>query len=87
MFNLININNNFSFLFNKKRKEKKELKILIDRFYQVFNDHGIPKTEIPKVIPEISLSLLEKDEELLSILTNEMIERYPFLQTTILCNY
>jgi hypothetical protein len=73
MISLFKINNTFNFVF--KQRKKKKTKELIRRFYKIFNDHSIPATEIPNLIPEITLDTLEKDTQLLSILTNEMIDR------------
>lgn len=49
--------------------------IVTDRFLQIFNGHGVATTEIPRLIPEVTLDKLESRESLLSVLSNELIDK------------
>lgn len=49
--------------------------VVTQRFIQIFNDHGVATTEIPRLIPEVTLEKLESHESLLLALTNEVIDK------------
>jgi len=45
-----------------------------ERFLQLFKDHNVATTEIPRLIPQITLEQLRDVDTLLSALTNEVIK-------------
>lgn len=51
-----------------------QLNLLADRFVQLFVDHGVEKTQIPRVFPKISLQDLSSKSALLEKLTPSLID-------------
>ena len=68
MFNIL------SNIFKSKQKAL-PVSIVADRFRQLFLDHGISSTQIPRVFSEISLEDLQSNESLIKILTPNLIEK------------
>lgn len=52
-----------------------DVNVVAARFIQLFADHGIERTQIPRVFGEISLAQLSTPENLLSVLTPELIDK------------
>lgn len=57
------------------------------RFRQLFKDHGVEETQIPRVFQEITLDDLKSDDSLLKKLTTDFIDEVtkgnpPFLVAT-----
>lgn len=68
MFNIL------SNIFKSKQKAL-PVSIVADRFRQLFLDHGISSTQIPRVFSEISLEDLQSNESLIKILRPNLIEK------------
>ncbi len=45
------------------------------RFIQVFEDHGIAVSQIPRLLPQIQLSDLKSEDTLLQVLNHEVLEQ------------
>jgi hypothetical protein len=48
--------------------------VVARRFLQIFQDHGVPATQIPRLVPQISLDKLSTTEALLSALNGDVLE-------------
>lgn len=59
----------------KKKKEPSPLDIVAHRFVQIFQDHGVSISQIPRFIPVITLEKLNNHEALLSALTTDVLEQ------------
>ena len=57
------------------KQEDKKIILIAKRFIQVFEFHGIKKSQIPQIIPEIELKDLLSAEKLISILNNNIIDK------------
>lgn len=49
--------------------------VVARRFLQIFKDHGVPTTQIPRLIPELTLDKLANPEILLPELNGEILEK------------
>lgn len=58
-------------LFNKVQNDP--VTIVARRFFQAFQDHGIPVAQIPRLIPQLSLDKLVSPESLLPALNSEVL--------------
>jgi len=54
---------------------KKPTNLVISRFFQSFQDHGVEKTQIPNLLPQVSLSAIASSSELLKVLTPDVLEQ------------
>lgn len=59
----------------KSKQKPLPVSIVTDRFRQLFLDHGISSTQIPRVFSEVSLEDLQSNEALIKILTPNLIEK------------
>lgn len=50
------------------------LNIVAQRFVQVFNDHGVQSSQIPRLMPQIKLDDLQSEVSVLAILTTELLD-------------
>jgi len=68
-----------SFNISKLRKrfagKTKPVNIVARRFVQIFNDHGVQTTQIPRFIPQVNLDDLNSDESLLAVLTPKILDQ------------
>lgn len=51
------------------------IRLVVQRFVQVFNEHGVATSQIPRFIPEASLDKLRSWDVLASILTPEVLDK------------
>ena len=51
------------------------LSIVVQRFLQVFNDHGVQSSQIPRLMPQIKLDDLQSEASLLAVLTPELLDQ------------
>lgn len=49
--------------------------VVAQRFLQVFHDHGLQTTQIPRLLPQIKLDDLKFEEALLAVLTPEILDQ------------
>lgn len=56
-------------------KKKQSLDVVAYRFCQIFQDHGVERSQIPRLIPQINLGDLKSDEALLAALTPEILDQ------------
>ena len=59
----------------KRKKPVDPATIVVNRFLQIFKDHGVSISQIPRLIPQVTLDKLKDTETLLQALTNEVIEQ------------
>jgi len=59
--------------FSKQKEDP--ITIVASRFLKVFHDHGVAVTEIPRLIPEVSLEQLRNTESLIKALTPEILDK------------
>jgi hypothetical protein len=45
------------------------------RFFQVFLDHGVEASQIPRLLPQLKLDDLQSPEKLLAALTSELLDQ------------
>jgi hypothetical protein len=57
------------------RKNGDSLGIVAPRFLQVFHDHGVETSQIPRLIQQIKLDELQSSEKLLAALTPEILDQ------------
>jgi hypothetical protein len=55
--------------------EADHVKAVADRFVQIFKDHGVARSQIPRFIPEVSLDKLCSWDVLVSVLTPEVLDK------------
>ena len=48
--------------------------IVARRFLQIFQDHGVPATQIPRLVPQLTLDKLSSPETLLPALNGDVLE-------------
>lgn len=48
--------------------------VVARRFLQIFQDHGVPAAQVPRLVPQISLDKLSTTETLLSALSGDVLE-------------
>lgn len=58
-----------------ERKNNNTLKVVAQRFSQIFQDHGVEKSQIPRLMPQIKLGDLKSNEALLAALTPEILDQ------------
>lgn len=51
------------------------ISIIAKRFVQVFEDHGIAASQIPRLLPQIKLGDLKSEESLLQVLNHEILDQ------------
>lgn len=56
-------------------KKTQSLDIVAQRFCQIFQDHGVEKSQIPRLVPSIKLSDLKSNKALLEVLTPEILDQ------------
>lgn len=71
---LINININIPFKWGRKNKTDYTV-IVAQRFFQLFKDHGVAVSQIPRLVPDISFEKLRSPENLIPVLTDKIINR------------
>ena len=49
--------------------------IVAQRFLQVFHDHGVQTTQIPRLLPTIKLDDLKSEDALLAVLTHDVLDQ------------
>lgn len=49
--------------------------IVPQRFFQVFRDHGVEESQIPRLLPQLKLDDLQAPEKLLAALTHEILDQ------------
>lgn len=57
------------------KRPEDTVQLVPDRFIQVFKDHGVEASQIPRLFPEITLSHLQSFESLYPKLTPELLDR------------
>jgi hypothetical protein len=57
------------------KKADDPVTVVARRFVQIFREHGVPVTQIPRLIPELSLDKFAKPETLLPALSSEILEK------------
>ncbi len=58
-----------------KKEAKHPVLLVAERFLQVFEDHGVAHSQIPRLIPSLSLAQVSSPEFLLSALTPKILEQ------------
>lgn len=71
----VNINFNALWRRLKMKPNVNQTLVVAQRFEQIFNYHGITTTQIPRLIPEVTLDKLNSLESLTTVLTDEVIEK------------
>lgn len=63
-------------LVNKFSNDKKPISVQIvsQRFKQLFTDHGVELSQIPRISPKVSLDDLKSDDALLKRLNPELLD-------------
>lgn len=56
-------------------KRLQSLNVVAQRFLQIFQDHGVERSQIPRLMPQISLGDLNSNEALLAALTPEILDQ------------
>lgn len=56
-------------------KKTQSLDIVAQRFCQIFHDHGVEKSQIPRLMPQLTLGDLKTNETLLAVLTPEILDQ------------
>lgn len=51
------------------------MNVVAQRFLQVFREHGVEASQIPRLFPLIRFDDLKSEEALLSVLTPEMLDK------------
>jgi len=57
------------------KPEPEHVQTVAERFVEIFGDHGVAKSQIPRFLPEISLDKLRNWEVLASVLTPEVLDK------------
>lgn len=60
--------------FSRKTKSN-PVNIVAQRFLQVFHDHGVQTTQIPRLLPAIKLDDLKSEDALLAMLTHDVLDQ------------
>lgn len=72
---------NVSSTFNKllkgliRKNYENPVNLIPQRFFQVFEDHGVAISQIPRLLPQIKLSDLKSEDPLLQVLNHEVLEQ------------
>jgi len=56
------------------RNKVNPINLIYQRFFQVFEDHGVAVSQIPRLLPQIKLSDLKSEDALLQALNHEVFE-------------
>lgn len=56
-------------------EEANHVKTVGERFIQIFKDHGVARSQIPRFLPEVTLDKLRSWEVLVSVLTPEVLDK------------
>ncbi len=59
----------------KDKQKSDPVLIVAHRFLQIFEDHGVAVSQIPRLIPQLSLEQLRSPESLLPALTPEILQQ------------
>ena len=54
---------------------EKPLSLVAKRFLQVFHEHGVEAPQIPRLLSKVALSDLQSHEQLLKILTPDLLDQ------------
>ena len=66
----------FKYILETMKKDKPNPVFgVAERFLQLFQDHNVMLTQIPRLIPEVTLEKLKDAESLLSVLTPDVLEK------------
>lgn len=57
------------------RNNHAEIDVIARRFFQIFQDHGVEKSQISRLMPKIKLGDLKSNETLLEVLTPEILDQ------------
>lgn len=57
------------------KKKANPVSIIAKRFIQIFEDHGVAASQIPRLLPQIKLSDLKSEESLLQVLNHEILDQ------------
>lgn len=60
---------------NSGSKKTQSLDVVAQRFCQIFQDHGVERSQIPRLLPQIKLGDLKSNEALLAALTPEILDQ------------
>jgi hypothetical protein len=69
-FNIIRLWRNFT-----GNSKSNPVNIVAQRFLQVFREHGVETSQIPRLLPAIGLDDLKSEESLLTVLTPEILDK------------
>ena len=58
-----------------RNKKTQSLDVVAQRFCQIFQDHGVAKSQIPRLMPQIKLSDMKSNEDLLEALTPGILDK------------
>lgn len=58
-----------------RSKKTQSLDVVAQRFCQIFQDHGVERSQIPRLVPQIKLADLKSQEVLLSALTPAILDQ------------
>ena len=57
------------------KSQKGSIKLVAERFFRVFHDHGVETSQIPRLFPQIRLDDLKSEQALLAILNHDILEQ------------
>ena len=69
----LNVNKLWQGLIGKSKSNP--VNIVAQRFLQVFHDHGVQTTQIPRLLPQVKLDDLKSEDDLLAILTHDVLDQ------------
>jgi hypothetical protein len=62
-----------------RKSKSNQVNIVAQRFLQIFNDHGVLTTQIPRLLSAIKLDDLKSEDALLAMLTHDVLDQIAHL--------